>query len=191
MLVLLHWMHAVAPVMVGRVVWPAVHGEHVFGDTAWGMVENFPALQAVHRLVDPSLYFPAMHEVHAVAQLGQGVTPLASLASELHLTHADAPAVLPVPDGHAWQDVLPLKAVNVPAVHSTHEVPDAMLPGSHALHTVPVEYCSGDGHWAQDPVAGDVYWPARHICADASRWGVDRNKRVVVVVKKVTRFIVY
>lgn len=101
MLVSLHWMHEVAPVVVGRVVWPAVHGEHVFGDTAWGMVENFPALQLVHLFFSPSLYPPAMHEVHAVVQLGHGVTPLASLAAGLHLTHADAPAVLPVPDGHA------------------------------------------------------------------------------------------
>jgi hypothetical protein len=146
--------------VVGSVVWPAGHGEHVLGDMAWVIVENFPALQPVHLFVSPSLYFPAKHEVHAAAQLGQGVTPLASLASGLHLTHVVAFAMLPVPDGHAWQDVLPLDPENLPAAHVTHEVPDTMLPGAHALQTVvvpPVEYCSGGGHWVQDPVAGSVY----------------------------------
>jgi hypothetical protein len=34
MFVALHWMHDVAAVVVGRVVWPAGHGEHVLDETA-------------------------------------------------------------------------------------------------------------------------------------------------------------
>jgi hypothetical protein len=156
-------MHKVDPVAVGRVVWPAGHAEHVFGDMAWVIVENFPALHPVHFFVLPSLYFPARHAEHAVVQLGHAVMPLASLAAALHLTHVGEFATLPVPGGHAWQAVLPLKPENFPAAHATHEVPDAMVPGAHALHTVvvpPIEYCSGYGHWVHAP--DSVYWPARH-----------------------------
>jgi len=32
--VALHCMHEVAPVVVGRVVWPDGHGEHVLGEMA-------------------------------------------------------------------------------------------------------------------------------------------------------------
>ena len=131
-----HGTHAVAPVVVGSVVWPAGHGEHVLGDTAWGTVENFPALQLMHRFVLPSLYRPAAHAVQAAAQSGQAVIPLASLAAGLQRTHADALATLPVPEGQAWQAVLALKAENFPAAHATHDVPDIIVPGGQVLQVV-------------------------------------------------------
>ena len=100
-LVALHWRQDVAPVMVGRVVWPAGHGEHAFGDMAWITLEYFPALHPVHFFVDPSLYRPAMHALQAAVQSWHEVIPLASLAAGLHRTHAAEPAMLPVPDGQA------------------------------------------------------------------------------------------
>ncbi len=58
-------------------------------------------MQAVHFLVDPSLYLPARHAVQAAVQLGQAVVPSASLAAGLHLTHEAEFETLPVPDGQA------------------------------------------------------------------------------------------
>ena len=66
-----------------------------------------------------------------------------------------------------------MKLENLPAAHATHEVPDTAVPGTHALHALPVENCSGGGHWAQEPVAGSVYWPARHA---ERAWGVTSRR---------------
>ncbi len=164
MLVLLHPVHAADPVAVGSVVWPAGHGVHVEMEVAWTTPENLPATQLAHFLVRPSLYFPATHEVHAAVQLGQAVRPLASLAAGSHRTQAEAEARLPVPAGHDWHAVLPLKLEKVPGVHATHPVPDTLVPGAHALHVVtapPGEYCSGARHGVHTPRAL-LYWPRAH-----------------------------
>ena len=105
-------------------------------------MENLPAAHAMHFFADPSLYLPAKHDVHAVAQLGHAVAPSASLAAGSHLTHAAEFATLPVPKGHAWHAVLALAPEKLPGVHARHDVPDIMVPGAHALHAVvaaPVE----------------------------------------------------
>ena len=87
--------------------------------------------------------------------------PLDCLADVSHLVQESEFAMLPVPGGHAWQAVLPLKLENVPAVHAVQEVPDTFEPGAHALQVVvrpPVEYCSGAGQVAHMP-DGVLYWP--------------------------------
>ena len=46
-------------------------------------------------------------------------------------------------------------------MHATHEVPDIMVPGAHALHVVarpPGEKSSGKGHAVQTPFVS-LYWP--------------------------------
>jgi hypothetical protein len=131
-------MQADAPVVVGRVVWPAEQGEQVFGVAAWTAVENFPAAQAEHFFVVPSLYFPATHAVQVDVHDGPAVIPSASRAAPVasHRTQEDAPATLAVPDGQDWQVMLDLVAENFPAVHAAHDAPDTMVPGAHMLHTM-------------------------------------------------------
>jgi hypothetical protein len=54
-LVALHEIQAEAPVVVGRVVWPAAHGAHVLEEMALTSIENLPAAQLEHFFVVPSL----------------------------------------------------------------------------------------------------------------------------------------
>lgn len=183
MLVALQPVQAEAPVAVGRVVWPAGHGEHVAEDSACVTAENFPAAQLEHFLVDPSLYLPATHGVQVEAHdAGRAVVPLASRAAgSPHRMQEDEPATLPVPGGQAWHAVLPLRPENLPAVHWTQDVPDTMVPGVHALHVVvvpPVENCSGAGHWVQTPSAL-LYWPEGQM---ADRVGDGIMTMMVVVI---------
>ena len=164
MLVVLHPVHAAAPVVVGSVVWPAGHGVHVEMEVAWITPENLPAAQLAHFFVRPSLYFPATQEVHAAVQLGQAVRPLASLAAGSHRTQPVSEVRLPVPEGHDWHAVLPLKLEKVPGVQATQPVPDTLVPAAHALHVVtapPGEYCSGAMHGVHMPLAL-LYWPRAH-----------------------------
>jgi hypothetical protein len=116
--------------------------------------------------------------VQVVLHTGQDVSPLASFADPTasQRTHADEPATLAVPEGHAVHAVLALAPENLPAAHATHAVPEITVPGAHALQVVtvpPGEYWVGRGHWVQTPAAL-LYWPAAH---EAGWVGVGRCRR--------------
>ncbi len=132
-----------------------------------------------------------MQAVHAIAHVGANVTPLARrrdvddtaaatvpfvaaapAAAASQRTHAEAPAALAAPLGHAWHAVLARNAENLPAAHATHAAPEIMVPGAQLLHTVtvapPAEKVSGAGQ-ATHTLAALLYCPPAHTAASAGR----------------------